>query len=140
MKEPENFLFKDLINELNQNHKELMNLFPGFSLDSCIMYSSAYVDNKFVESETPILRIRIHHHQVLSYEPFWSDESYIWNDICKFENNSIMENDKVFLVFTTPEDFDARLIPERLLIFTLNYSETNKFQIQHHIFSSHDFS
>jgi len=117
---------KDIFNELNQRHKQLMTYFPRFSIDSCIIHSSG--------NEVPILRIRIHHHQVLSHEPFCSDVSNEWGDVIdKFEYDLIRENDMVFLVFTTPEDFEASLIPKRILIFTQNYSESNKFQIQHHI-------
>lgn len=127
------FSIKAIIEELNQKHKLLMAMFPKFSVDYCLLCGSKPQLTGLAYSESPVLRIRIHHNKVLPFEPFLSDELFDWCDIDKFEQFSMSDFDQVFLVFTTPEIFDKELVPKHLLNFTQNYSDSNKFQIQHHL-------
>lgn len=126
------YCIKDIINELEQKHKKLMLFISGFSLYPATMYSTEIKNQESVNVETNIFRIDLFHHQMLSNGFSTLSELEDWSCIDKHKNISIMGFEQVNLVFITPENFDERLIPKQLLVFTKDWSYSNKFQIQHH--------
>lgn len=126
------YCIKDIINELEHKHKNLMLFISGFSIYEATMYSTEIINKESMNVETSIFRIDLFHHQMLSNDFNPLSEPEDWSCIDKHKNISIMGFEQVNLVFITPENFDERLIPEQLLVFTRDWSASNKFQIQHH--------
>ena len=124
---------KAILVELQQEHADLIELFPRFNIYATLELGSIYIDGKKKDVETPIFMIQLFHHEVVSdkrYEEIIIESSF-WSDVEKFENVFIAPHEQAYLWFSTFDDFDGNLIPKHLLMFSNDYSDSNHFQIDH---------
>ncbi len=116
-----------ILNELYNNHRELIELFPRIVI---------WAGNRDISSagvEVPVHIIEMYHQQFVTDKnySFIIDESYKWTYIDTISDESVYPYGHIYLRFTMAACFDSSFIPKRILNYTNNDADHNQFRIEH---------